>query len=333
MRLMGSEIRQDLGGAEIQGLRDEQAFEGVATDTRQDVEGRLFVALQGENFDAHDFVQDAVRGGAQGILVRRDTWSRWQGLPVACIAVDDPLAALQKLAHESLRRHPAGVIAITGSNGKTTTKDLVAAALASIGPVYATQGNLNNHIGTPLTVLARHGRERFVVAEIGANDFGEIEMLSRLLLPQVAVITNVGRAHLERFGSVQGVLRAKVEIFQGLGDAGLAVLNADDAFLADMRRAAQPRRSITFGFAPEADYCIEESRDAGGVRLLLAGGGTRHRNHGHQRVAEGEVRDAASMDVLRGVLLPGEFCRGDGERPASPVSRGRHLRTDAQGPP
>jgi UDP-N-acetylmuramoyl-tripeptide--D-alanyl-D-alanine ligase len=293
MKLLASEVLQDLLGEETLTRRwqDALCFEGVATDTRQNVQGRLFVALRGERFDAHDFVDAALQCGARGVLVRRDTWNRWHDLPVACLGVEEPLRALQSLARASLRRHPAQVVAITGSNGKTTTKDLVAAALGSIGSVHATRGNLNNHIGTPLTVLARDGTERFLVSEIGANDFGEIEMLSRLLTPQVAVITNIGRAHLERFGSLQGVLQAKTEVFRGLGPDGLALLNADDAFLKDMRRAAAPRRTITFGFAADADYRIEESHDDVSERQLLRVHGTAIRL---ARAGRGNARNAAA---------------------------------------
>ena len=156
------------------------------------------------------------------------------------------------------------MIAITGSNGKTTTKDLTVAALGALGRVHGTRGNLNNHIGVPLTVLARQGDEDFLVVEAGANDFGELDLLSRLLSPDVVVITNIGRAHLERFGSAAGVLRAKAEILNGLSPDGHAVLNADDPTFAVLSARAGAARVVGFGFAPSADYRIESQRGARG---------------------------------------------------------------------
>jgi len=270
VQLKAAEVQQDLASARQRGASPDLVFTGVATDTRQAIAGTLFFALRGEHFDGHDFVPQALEGGARGVVVGLDTWERWQELPEACFGVDDPLRALQALARASLRRWPLRVVAITGSNGKTTTKDLTAAALGSAGSVYATRGNLNNHIGVPLTVLARRGDEKFLVAEIGASDFGEIEILSRLLKPDAAVVTNIGHAHLERFGSLQGVLRAKSEIFAGLRPGGLAVLHADDPFLPELRRAAAGARQVTFGFAADADYRVEAARpDGPGYQQLL----------------------------------------------------------------
>ena len=266
-----ADIERDLApaGLRARGVTESLVFEGVATDTRLEVGESLFVALRGERFDGHEFVADAVARGARGILVALDTWERWQSLAVACFAVPDPLLALQQLAHASLQRQPVQSVAVTGSNGKTTTKDLIAAALASTAKVHATRGNLNNHLGVPLTVLARAGDERFLVAEIGASDFGEVETLSRLLCPDVAVITNIGHAHLERFGSLQGVLRAKSEIFAGLRRTGVAVLNADDPLLPELERAAGSARKVTFGVAAHADYRIEAVRAEGADTQVL----------------------------------------------------------------
>ncbi len=260
--MKATDVEIDLGTAgpvQRRAVTETLVFAGVSTDTRLEVGESLFVALRGERFDGHDFVTLAVERGARGILVALDTWERWQTLPVACFAVPEPLHALQQLARASLQRQPLQVVAVTGSNGKTTTKDLIAAALASAAKVHATRGNLNNHLGVPLTVLARQGDERFLVAEIGASDFGEIETLSHLLCPDVAVITNIGHAHLEHFGSLQGVLRAKSEIFAGLRPSGVAVLNADDPRFSELERMASPARRVTFGVAAHADYRIESA--------------------------------------------------------------------------
>jgi UDP-N-acetylmuramoyl-tripeptide--D-alanyl-D-alanine ligase len=276
MKLLASEVEADLraaGPLRTRNVELDLCFTAVSTDSRGDVEGTLFVALQGERFDAHDFALLALGKGARGLLVASATWERWRGVQAACFAVEDPLSALQQLARASLRRHPTQVVAITGSNGKTTTKDLTLAALSSAGMVHGTQGNLNNHIGVPLTVLARSGEEAFLVAEVGANDFGEIEFLSKLLRPHVVVITNIGRAHLERFGSLQGVLRAKSEVFRGLRPGGTALLNADDPARAQLSLAAAGLRLRTCGFAMDADYRIEKTRalDSQSQELVVRG--------------------------------------------------------------
>ena len=278
MKLGAKQVVSDLRAfdARARGVEDSLVFDGVSTDSRTDVAGTLFVALRGERFDAHDFVEAAVERGARGVLVDTSTWERWQALPVCCIATSDTLASLQQLASASLRHHPSTVVAITGSNGKTTTKDLTRAALQPLGAVWGTRGNLNNHIGVPLTVLQRGGDEPYGVVEVGANDFGEIEMLSTLLSPRVGMITNVGRAHLERFGSLDGVLRAKSELFRGLEPDGIAVLNADDAYLAAQRAAAAHcARTVTFGFAPSSDYRIETIESDGPEGQTLFVNGTR----------------------------------------------------------
>jgi UDP-N-acetylmuramoyl-tripeptide--D-alanyl-D-alanine ligase len=307
VKLRAVEVLADLvagGPVESDGCTRDVVFDGVTTDSRQDVRGRLFVALSGDRFDAHAFVPDALAGGAAGVLVRRDMLSTLPAGPGARIGVADPLRALQALAHASLARRPVRVIAVTGSNGKTTTKDLVAAALATRGRVHATRGNLNNHIGVPLTVLARTGDEDFLVAEAGASDFGELELLSRLLEPHVAVITNIGRAHLERFESRQGVARAKGEILAALRPDGRAVLNADDDFYATLvARAGGAARVASFGFAPDAAYRIEAQRplDAGrqeltvrGVRFVLPRPG---RGHAANAAAALAVADLCGADL------------------------------------
>jgi UDP-N-acetylmuramoyl-tripeptide--D-alanyl-D-alanine ligase len=270
-------VRSRLGAANL-------VFDGVCTDSRAALEGRLFVALRGERFDGHDFVEAAVEHGARGVLVASSTWERWRTLGAACFAVEDPLGGLQQLARASLVRHRSTVVAITGSNGKTTTKDLARAAVAHLGAVWGTHGNLNNHIGVPLTVLQRRGDEPHGVVEVGANDFGEVELLSRLLGPRLAVVTNIGRAHLERFGSVEGVVRAKSELFSGVVEGGVAVLPGDDAWLETLRRAAEAvcARTVTFGFDAGCEYRLEvvESNGPDGQTLLVNGTRIRVRRPG-----------------------------------------------------
>jgi UDP-N-acetylmuramoyl-tripeptide--D-alanyl-D-alanine ligase len=276
VKLRVEDVLADLqadGPVEAHAIRPGLVFDGVVTDSRQDVAGRLFVALRGERFDAHAFVAQALQNGARGALVEIAQRDHLPPGEYARFAVADPLHGLQTLARASLRRQRPRVVAITGSNGKTTTKDLTVAALGSRGAVHGTRGNLNNHIGVPLTVLSRRGDEPFLVAEAGASDFGELELLSRLLEPDVAVITNIGRAHLERFGSTAGVLRAKSEILAGLRPGGVAVLNADDACFAELVGRAGGARVASFGFAPQADYRIESARplDTGSQELVVRG--------------------------------------------------------------
>lgn len=307
MKLLAAEVAADLGNAGLVHAslgRPGTAFDGVCTDTRQDPAGKLFIALQGEHFDAHDFVSQALAAGARGVVVAAD---RAAGVPPgdhAVFAVPDTLVALQQLAKASLARHRPQVIVITGSNGKTTTKDLTVAALGALGRVHGTRGNLNNHIGVPLTVLARHGDEDFLVVEAGANDFGELDLLSRLLSPDIAVITNIGRAHLERFGSAAGVLRAKAEILNGLSPGGHAVLNADDPTFPELSARAGAARVVSFGFAPSADFRLESQRvlEAESQEITLRGV-----HCTVPRPGRGNALNAAAALAVAGTLVPGEL--------------------------
>lgn len=199
-------------------------FEGLSRDSREGRSDALFVALRGERFDGHDFIGPELQAAA--LLVERVVDD-----PRPQVVVADTLAALAELATAWRARCAARVVALTGSNGKTTTKEMLRAILAPIGLVHATQGNLNNHIGVPLTLLAMPLTAEYAVIEMGANHAGEIARLTRWTRPDVALITNAGRAHLEGFGSLEGVARAKGEIFEGLPDhAGTAVINLDDRF-------------------------------------------------------------------------------------------------------
>jgi UDP-N-acetylmuramoyl-tripeptide--D-alanyl-D-alanine ligase len=309
MRLRAVDVLEDLqtaGRCSVQGPTSATEFRGVTTDSRQDTEGHLFVALRGERFDAHDYVGDAIRGGARGVILEHPVDAIADADKVCVYQVQDSVRALQALAASSLRRHPVLGIAITGSNGKTTTKDLTAQALGTIDSVHATRGNRNNHIGVPLTILERRGDERFLVAEMGANDFGEIRLLSRLLQPRVALITNIGRAHLERFGDIDGVTRAKSEIFEGLPPDGLAVLNADDPRTPELQMKLAGHPVVRFGFNADADVRIEMAQDAadGGqvlqisghrLRLARAGAGNARNAAAAWAVACSQGADAASV--------------------------------------
>ncbi|TXH04439.1 MAG: UDP-N-acetylmuramoyl-tripeptide--D-alanyl-D-alanine ligase [Nevskiaceae bacterium] len=229
-------------------IGDNAGFARVVTDTRQLAAGDLFVALKGENFDGHDFVAQAGARGAVGALV-----SRVVDCALPQIVADDTLTALQRYAASWRNDFDLPVVAVTGSNGKTTTKQLLSAVFAARGPVLATQGNLNNHIGVPLTLLSLRREHRTAVIEMGANHLGEIALLTQLARPDVGVITQAGDAHLEGFGSREGVARGKGELFAGLSAGGVAVINADDVYAPLWRELAASASIISFGFGEHAD--------------------------------------------------------------------------------
>lgn len=230
----------------------DSAISSISTDTRTIAPGALFIALQGPNFDGHDYVAQAKAAQAVGIMVEHKLAT---SLPQ--IIVPDTLFALQNLAHQWRNKLAARVVAVTGSNGKTTTKELIAKILAQVGSTAATKGNLNNAIGVPLTLLSAR-EEFFLVVEMGANHPGEIAILSGIAAPDVAVITNAGRAHLEGFGSIAGVANAKGEILSAVDADGTCVLNADDQWLPLWRELAGTRHIITFGRNPTADVALEK---------------------------------------------------------------------------
>jgi UDP-N-acetylmuramoyl-tripeptide--D-alanyl-D-alanine ligase len=239
-------------------------FYGVSTDTRTLKRGDLFVALVGPNFDGHGFVTDAVGKGAVGALVSRVLEAK-----LATVQVADTRLGLGQLAAYWRRQFQIPVIAVTGSNGKTTVKNMIAAILAEAGPVLATQGNLNNDIGVPLTLLRLTSTDRHAVIEMGMNHPGEIDYLTRLTLPTIALINNAAAAHLAGLGSVEAVARAKGEIYAGLPADGIAVVNADDPYADLWRSLAAPRRVISFGLEQPADVSAEYQLDTDGSTIHL----------------------------------------------------------------
>jgi UDP-N-acetylmuramoyl-tripeptide--D-alanyl-D-alanine ligase len=220
----------------------------VSIDTRTLVEGDLYIAIKGQNFDGHSFIEKARAAGAIATLVEKKMDINWPQ-----IVVEDSHLALAELAGEWKNRANVKTIAITGSNGKTTVKEMIAAILAVKAKVLFTQGNLNNDIGVPLTLLKLQPQHQYAVIEMGANHAGEIEYCSRFAQPDIAVITNVGAAHIEGFGSLEGVARAKAEIIQNLKDSGVVVINKDDAFYPLWVEIAGNRKVVSFGFNDEAD--------------------------------------------------------------------------------
>ena len=247
-----SELRLSQAAEMIHGrhIGADARFDGVSTDSRSIQPGALFVALRGPSFDGHDYIGAAHERGAVGAMV-----CRRPKLDLPLLQVDDTRLGLGRLAAAWRRRFGNTLVAITGSNGKTTVKELLASILGERGEVLATSGNLNNDIGVPLTLLRLQG-EPYAVIEMGANHRGEIGYLSDLARPDLVLLNNVGAAHLEGFGSLEGVARAKGEIIGGLGPDGLVVLNADDPWAGLWRRLAGERRVIGFGSSPQAELRV-----------------------------------------------------------------------------
>ncbi len=240
--------------AELLGARwagEDVMLQGVGTDTRNLQAGQLFVALHGPNFDGHDYLVEATAKGAAACMVEK---------PVAncpALIVEDTRLALGQLAKAWRRHFTLPLVAVTGSNGKTTVKEMLASIFAQQGNVLATRGNLNNDIGMPLTLLGMDSRHSSAVIEMGANHAGEIAYLTALAEPTVAIITNAAAAHLEGFGSLEGVANAKGEIFQGLKEDGTAIINADDAFSPLWQELAKDKNILSFGLTHPADITAQ----------------------------------------------------------------------------
>lgn len=221
---------------------------GVTTDSRRVAAGDLYVALAGERFDGHDFVAAAASAGAVAALVSRPV-----AHPLPQLRVDDTRIGLGLVARLNRRRFQGPLIGITGSAGKTTSKEMLAAILAGEGSVLATRGNLNNEIGVPLTLLALAPEHRYAVVEMGAGKVGDIDYLCRFAEPDIGLLTNAMPAHLEGFGSVAAVAETKGGLFAGLRAGGTAVINADDEYAPLWRRQAGDRRQLSFGLGNGAE--------------------------------------------------------------------------------
>ncbi len=239
-------------------------FRGVSTDTRTLVDGNLFVALEGPNFDGHDYLEQARRGGAAAAVA-----GRRMDVSLPLIEVNNTLEALGRLASGWRSRFAIPLVAVTGSNGKTTTREMLAAILERCGETLATRGNLNNAIGLPLTLSLLSPRHRFAVVELGASHPGEIASLTGIAQPSIAIINNAGPAHLEGFGSLEGVARAKGELFEEIAADGVCILNADDDFTALWRTLAGQRQLISFGLDNPADITADWKGDISGSDIEL----------------------------------------------------------------
>ncbi len=249
------------------------AVDGVSTDTRKVAPGQLFVALKGETFDGHDFVAQAAKSGAAAALVAKGAKVEAPaGFPL--FEVDDTLVALGLLARHYRRRFSMPLGAITGSNGKTTTKEMIGAILATRGPALKTEGNLNNEVGVPLMLLRLESSHAGAIIEMGMNHPGELRRLSSYAEPKCAAVISVAPAHLEGMGTIEAVADAKAEIYSGLPRDGKVIANADSALIMDRARASG-RPLMTFGRAEKADVRLGEivSHDARGLqaRILFEG--------------------------------------------------------------
>lgn len=256
-----------LAGADV-------AFTGVSTDSRTLSAGSLFFALQGPNFDGHAYLEAAHARGAAAAAVSAPCETT---LP--CITVDDTRLALGRLSADWRRRFNLPVIGITGSNGKTTVRAMLAAILEKCGHALSTQGNLNNDIGLPLTLARLGAEDNFAILEMGANHPGEIDYLAGIARPTIAVVTNAGPAHLEGFGDIEGVARSKGELFARLDTDGVAVINADDTYAPLWRKLASHCDTVEFGLDTACAVTARWGGDAGGsdVHLVTPAGETRFR--------------------------------------------------------
>lgn len=257
MQMLLSDIAQIVGGTLSNNVFPAITVGQVSINTRTLQPGDLYIAIKGQQFDGNDFIEQAVQAGAVAAIVEKNVHAA-----IPCIQVADTRIALKELAaawRQSLSLKIAGV---TGSNGKTTVKEMLASILGVNAPVWYTQGNLNNDIGVPLTLLCLKPEHRYAVIEMGANHAGEIAYTSSFVAADVVIINNVGAAHIEGFGSLEGIAKAKGELVETLKAAGVAVLNYDDAFYPYWRELAGQRRVISFGLGDAADISAREINTA-----------------------------------------------------------------------
>ncbi|MHC4711650.1 MAG: UDP-N-acetylmuramoyl-tripeptide--D-alanyl-D-alanine ligase [Planctomycetota bacterium] len=261
-------IRAATRGLLVCGAKDREVA-GISTDSRTVKPGDLFVALTGENFDGHDFLRPALEAGACGAVYGRDFPIFKEDAERVLIKVADTLTALGDIAKAYRRDLIATVVGITGSNGKTTTKEITRHLASEKLPVAASPASFNNFVGVPLTLFQADGATRLVALEMGTNRPGEISRLAEIAAPDIGVITNIGRTHLEGLKSIEGVARAKGELLSALPSEAFAILNADDAVLMKMRPLAEAT-VVTFGLESPADvFAADVKKTAEGFKFLL----------------------------------------------------------------
>jgi UDP-N-acetylmuramoyl-tripeptide--D-alanyl-D-alanine ligase len=261
MILSLEEVLKATGGKLLQG-KEATLFRGVSTDSRIIAEGELFIALKGIRFDGHHYALEALKKKAGGLVIEEEKAGdiRWNGYRSrVVIAVKDTLHALGDLARERRRKYQTPVVALTGSNGKTTTKEMISVCLETTFPVLKTKGNLNNLIGLPLTLLNLSEEVRIVVLEMGMNVPGEIRRLTEIAEPDVGLITNIHRVHLEGMGSLERLKEEKGELFRRMKKNGTIIVNRDDPRVIDLANEFSGQK-ITFGIENPADVMAEKVR-------------------------------------------------------------------------
>lgn len=263
------EIVHATGGNMLSG-RGEVIFNGVSTDSRQIVKGSLFIPLKGEKFDGHEFIADAVSAGAAGFLIQKGSeYTLHQTFEHATvISVGDTLTALGDIAHFWRKKRSAAIVAITGSSGKTTTKEMIATIAGMTKKVTKARGNFNNLIGLPLSILQIGDRHEVAILEMGTNAPGEIGRLTRIAEPDIGVITNIGPAHLEGLKTLDAVRDEKCDLFRTMPDTGVAIINIDDKKLLVSEKEWRGQK-VTFGFSEKADVSADNIKINGRERTTF----------------------------------------------------------------
>jgi len=311
--LAAGDIARATGGELLSGA-PEACCGGVSIDSRDMDRGNLFVAIRGENFDGHDFVGTAVQGGAAGVVIEKRAFQETEGIAgdIPVIAVDDTVQALGDMAAFWRKKFDVPVVAVTGSSGKTTTKEMAASILSLSRNILKNRGNFNNLIGLPLTLLQIHDRHEVIIVEMGTNRRGEIERLTEIAAPDIGIVTNVGPAHLEGLQSVDLVAREKGDLFRCMKQGGTAIINSDDPAVCAMQGRWQGK-SVTYGMAGDSlvragDITIEAAGGTG-FGLVLAGKNERVRIALPGRHNVSNALAAAACSWALGIAYD-QICRG-----------------------
>ncbi len=278
----------------------------VTTDSRKKAEGSLFIPIKGERFDAHDFIGQAIENGASAVLCEREPEKSGN---LAVIQVEDTAKALGDLAAYYLSTLALQRIAVTGSVGKTTTKEMIYHVLSKKAQTLKTEGNFNNNIGLPLTVFRLEQEDRYAVLEMGMNHFGEIAYLTRIAKPHIGVITNIGHSHIENLGSREGILQAKLELCEGMEENGVLVLNGDDGHLFG-QKGKLPVKTLYFGVEnPECDLTATNLTagedkvefDCEGQHYVLNTPGSHNVYNALAAIACGRLAEMESQEIAQGL--------------------------------
>ena len=261
MNYSGKQLLEAVSGDWISG-NQKQTFEGVSIDSRTVKAGEVFICIQGDRFDGHDFIADIAQKNVAGIVL-----SNTEGVPSSNISpfvikVKDTLRALQDLAEFHLSQFNVSVLAITGTNGKSTTKEMTSAVAESQFKVLKTEGNKNNHIGLPLTLFNLNKRHEVAVLEMGMSAKGEIRRLAEIAKPKVGIITNISEGHLENLPTVRDVQEAKGELFESLPEESTAIVNADDPLVLELSRSLRSN-IVTYGIENSADIQADNVKQRG----------------------------------------------------------------------